>query len=255
MSKSLNLPLLKELLIRDVSARYKGAALGLVWLVLVPTLTLLIYVVLFKYIFKARCDGIDANFHVIIFSGMTFFGMLGDVISRAPTIIAANQNYIKKVVFPVSLLPVVVVCSSLVSFLITYVVLLIFTAISDGVGFGSVAALIIIPPYFIMLLGISMLISAIGVFYKDLQHFSGFLSMLLMYSSPVFYSISAIPIEYRKYAYINPLTLPLELFRGVYFGGEIDWGDYAIFFIISISFFLLGKFVFFKVKGAFADEL
>ena len=250
-----NAPLLKELIIRDVNARYKGATLGVIWLALVPALTLVVYATIFKYIFKAKWIGIDADFYVILFAGMTFFGMLGDVIARAPAIITSNPNYIKKVVFPAEFLPAMLASSALVSFLATYAVLLLFTAISGSFSIGCVLALIIIPPYFVFLLGLAMIISAIGVFYKDLQHFSLFISMLLMYSSPIFYPISAIPEEYQKIAYVNPVTLPVELFRNLYFHTEINWIDYFVFSAIALAVFMAGRIFFHRVKGAFAVEI
>lgn len=253
--RKFNAPLLKELIIRDVGARYKGATIGMVWLALMPTLTLAIYVTIFKYIFKAKWVGIDADFYVILFAGMTFFGMLGDVINRAPAIIASNPNYIKKVIFPVEFLPVMVVGSALISFSATYVVLLIFTTISGSFSVGCIFALIVIPPFLILLLGVAMLVSALGVFYKDLQHFSVFITMLLMYSSPIFYPISAIPEEYRIIIYTNPVTLPVELFRNLYFHTEINWTDYLKLNVLAVAIFFIGGGVFHRVKGAFADEI
>ncbi len=254
-SKKINIYLLKELVIRDVSSRYKGATLGIIWLALVPTLTLLVYATIFKYIFKAKWTGIDADFYVILFSGLTFFGLLGDVINRAPAIITSNPNYIKKVIFPSELLPIMVASSSLVSFFATYAILIFFTAFSGNLSWGCLFALIVVPPYFFLAAGVSMVISAAGVFYKDLQHFSTFITMLLMYSSTVFYPITAVPEQFRNILYANPITLPIEIFRELYFHSYINWSDYLKFSAASLAVYAFGALFFKRVKGAFADEI
>lgn len=254
--------LLFSLAKREIIARYKGSLFGLAWTFMTPLVMLAVYSFVFGDILKVRWHASESNevsgqFALLLFCGLMIFSLFSDVINKAPTIITSNVNYVKKVVFPLGILPVVSILTSTFNFFISFGVWIIVYFIFFGIPSETIILTpIVIMPLLILLNGFSYLLSAIGVFIKDISQITGLVCTALMFLSPVFYPLSSLPDEYVKFAYVNPLTLPIESLRNVAFYGEaIDYRLLTIYLPVSLAFNFFGYFFFNKVRRAFADVI
>ncbi len=189
--------LILQLSKREVSSRYRGSVMGFFWTLLNPLLMLLIYTLIFGYVFKARWGDMnlgDGGFALTLFAGLIVHGMFGECINRAPMLISSNVNYVKKVVFPIEILPWVAIYSAFFHTLMSLLVLLAFNLIINGsIPLTALWLPVVFMPYIIFLVGCLWLFSALGVFLSDIQQLMGVLTTALLFLSPVFYPISALP--------------------------------------------------------------
>lgn len=252
--------LLKQLVKQDIRQKYQGSVLGMLWSFIVPVLMLAIYTFMFSEVFQAKWD-IDTSdkyqFAMMLFCGLSAFNMVGEVMNRATVLIASNANYVKKVIFPLEILPVVVMLSALfnciISFLILFLVKLIIYHNISGTIYLFFVALI---PLIILTTGLGLLISAISVYLKDVGNIISVIVTVLMYMSPVFFPLSSVPESFRVVCGINPMTYIIENFRNVIlYGRTLDWRFYGISCVIALCFYLFGKIVFMRTKEGFADAL
>lgn len=252
--------LLLQLWKRDFAMRYKNGVLGIAWALLNPLLMLALYSFVFVFVFKMRWGaGPDTkgNFVILLFTGLVVHGFFSDFVTRAPLLVTSNVSYVKKVVFPLELLPLVPILSAVVNFVVGMglVALLLFYLQ------GSVPATIIflpfvIGPYALMVLGLSYFLAATGVFVRDLTHLVGILSTIAMFASPVLFPIENVPEDYRSYLYANPLTLIVEQLRAVAILGNMpDWSSMIVYLVAASTVFLLGFGWFQATRKGFADVL
>ena len=252
--------LIWQLLVREIQGRFKGSILGSAWAVLSALIMLALYTFIFGFIFKARwSQGADnpAEFALVLYLGLVLHGVLGESVGRAPHIVMANQAYVKKVAFPLEILTWTVLGSILFQFfaglLVWFVAYLIF------LGDLSVTMLyfpIILLPLIFYSLGVTWLLSSLGVYIRDISQLTGVISMVLLFLCPIFYPISTIPLQYQKFMYLNPLTVIVEQFRNVLLWGKSpDWEPLAISFGISLMVAWLGFVWFQKTRKGFADVL
>lgn len=255
-----NRNLLVQLWKRDFAMRYKNGVLGIAWALLNPLLMLALYSFVFVFVFKMRWGaGPDTkgNFVILLFTGLVVHGFFSEFVTRAPLLVTSNVSYVKKVVFPLELLPLLPLLSAVVNFVvgIGLVVLLLFYLQ------GSVPATIfflpiVIGPYIVMVLGISYFFAATGVFVRDLSYVVGLLSTITMFASPVLFPIENVPEPYRTYLYANPLTLIVEQLREVAILGNMpDWQSLFVYFIAAFIVFFLGFSWFHATRRGFADVL
>lgn len=252
--------LLKQLVKQDIRQKYQGSVLGMLWSFLVPVFMLVIYTFMFSQIFQAKWD-IDTSdkyqFAMMLFCGLSAFNMVGEVMNRSTSLIVSNTNYVKKVIFPLEILPVVMTLSALfnciISFLILFIVkLIIYHSISKTIYLFFPALI----PLVVLTTGIGLLISAISVYLKDLSSLISVIVTILMYMSPVFFPLSSVPDSFRVVCGINPMTYIIENFRNVVlYGRNLDWGFFGISCVSAVCFYLLGKVVFMRTKEGFADVL
>lgn len=255
--------LLLQMTRREVAQRYRGSWLGVSWAVITPLLMLMVYTFVFQSVFQARWPGVvdDANsglhFALNLFAGLILFGFFSDVITRAPGAIVNQPNLVKKVVFPLHLLPWIVVLSAGFQALISLVVLLLGAVLLTG---GIPEHLIYLPVLFLLfvpfVLGLSLAAAALGVFFTDAQHVAALLTAPLMFLSPVFYPVSMLPLWAQEWIYFNPLTLMIELSRAVFL--DSPWPEPSLLIIFGMVSFLtavLGVIVFAKLQRGFADVL
>ena len=253
--------LLLSLLARDIRARYRGSVLGLVWALLNPILLMGVYYFVFNVVFRFRLPelygGRDVPFAGFIFAGIILYFALSEVLTKSPAVIADNSTYVKKVVFPLELLPVVNVLSAGVNFLVALVILLLFLVLS---GYGLSLALLALPllllPYLLLLLGVAWFVSALAVYIRDVTYVAGFLATALMFLSPVFYSLESVPESFRAVMLWNPLTSYVETFRLILLGGQ--WpglGQLLQPWILAVVSAMLGYGFFQRVRHGFADIL
>lgn len=229
--------LLGQLVWRDVASRYRGSFFGLFWSVLHPLLMLAVYTFVFSVVFQARWEIGEGQprtvFAVVLFVGLMVHALLGEVLNRAPTMMLAHVNYVKKVVFPLSILPVVVLGSALINLLISMGVLIVAMALL-GMHFHPtfIAFPLVVMPMLPMLLGLAWGLSALGVYVRDIGQLTGIITTVLLFLSPIFFPIDALPAAYRPLIELNPLTLIIEESRKVLLWGQWpDWlalGRYAL---------------------------
>lgn len=252
--------LIWELVKRDFIGRYKGSIIGVAWSLLHPLLMLAIYTLVFSIAFKARWGDVEESkvaFALVLFSGMIVHGLFAECLNRAPGIIVSQPNYVKKVVFPLEILPWVALCSALLHFLVSLGLLLIFCIFS---GVSLKAPVVFIPvimlPLLLMTLGLTWLFSALGVYLRDIAQGMGVVTTVLMFLSPVFYKTSAFPEDYQILFALNPLTLPIEQLRDVIlWGNAIDWHSWIISFFVGSAICYIGFWWFQKSRRGFSDVL
>lgn len=252
--------LIVSLIKREVAGRYQGSVLGLLWSFFNPVLMLVIYTFVFSVIFKARWPGATdskTEFALVLFAGLMLYNFFAECVNRAPSLILGNVNYVKKVVFPLEVLPCVLLGSACFHFLASLAVWSIFYLVFFGFPPATFALLILLmPPFVLMILGISWLLASLGVYLRDVSQVIGLMTSALMFLSPIFYPLTAIPESYRWLFQINPLTFAIEQARRVMIWGEgMDWMNLLLYTVISMLVAWFGFAWFQKTRKGFADVL
>mgnify|MGYP001761033127 CR=1 FL=1 len=201
---------------------------------------LAVYTIFFSVIFKARWgggSGSKTEFALLLFAGLLVFNLFAECINRAPSLILSNTNYVKKVVFPLEILPFVSLLSALFHTLISLMVWLIAYSLFFGTPHLTALYLpFVLMPFFLFLMGLSWALASLGIFLRDISQFIGPLTTALMFLSPIFFPASAFPENYRHILYINPLTTVVEQAREVLFWGrEPDIFMLGIYWIVTLS--------------------
>ncbi|MFW2440905.1 MAG: ABC transporter permease [Arenicellales bacterium] len=252
--------LILQLAKREVSGRYRGSVMGFFWTLLNPLLMLTIYTLIFGYVFKARWGEMnlgDGGFALTLFCGLIVHGMFAECINRAPVLITSNVNYVKKVVFPIEILPWVVIYAALFHTLMSLVVLSVFSLLVNGsVPLTLLWLPVVFIPYILFLVGCLWLFSALGVFLPDIRQLMGLLTTALLFLSPVFYPISALPKSIQGLIYLNPLTLIIEQTREIFlWGNSPDFKLLFLYSLVAMMIAVIGFVWFQKSRRGFADVL
>jgi len=253
--------LLWQFTLRNVELLHKGSHLGLIWSFLNPLLMLGLYVLVFGYIngnkFGVLPNEGPADFALGVFLGLTFFHFLAEILGISPSIIVGNPNFVKKVVFPLEILPAASVGAALFHMFISMVLVLIsLLAFGHGIGWGALWLPLIILPVVFLCLGIAWFFSALGVFFRDVGQVMQFLTMVLMFSSAVFYSAQSIKPPAWVWMRFNPVLLAIELARdAALWQRPLNFHHFAYLYGAGIGSCYLGHLAFRKMKPAFADVL
>lgn len=252
--------LIMNLIKREVIGRYRGSVMGIMWSFFSPVLMLAVYTFVFSFIFKARWVGgsnSKTEFALVLFAGLMVFNLFAECVNRAPGFVLNNTNYVKKVVFPLEILPWVAVGSATFHMIVSLAVWLLFYFIFLGIPPLSIFLLpLIILPLVLLTLGFSWLLASLGVFLRDVAQIIGVVTTVLLFLSPIFYPIVALPEEYRPFMQINPLTFAVEQARNVMIWGQsVDWGMWLTYSILAIVVAWLGFAWFQKTRKGFADVL
>lgn len=251
--------LLRQLVSRDISQRHKGTWGGVGWLVAQPLLMLAIYTVVFGLIFRPRWEGMDNvwDYALVLFLGKIPYIFMLETVGRAPTLIAAHQNYVKKLTFPIGLLPVMGHFTSFLVVGISFVVWSIFCLIlRHHVPWTLALIPLIYFPLFFQLLGISYFIAALGAYFRDVSQVVQPILFSMMFLSPVFYPVEMSPRWLYPIFVINPLTYPIETSRAVLLGDVgLSLPTWGLHSAIGVAVFLAGRWFFNRVRGGFADVL
>ena len=245
---------------RAILGRYRGTVLGLLWSLVTPLLLLAVYTFVFGTILQVRWvsqSGGNAEFAAILFSGMLVHGILAECLTQASTLIVANPQYVKKVVFPLEALPWVTVISAFFQGVISTGILLAYLFFVQG-GIPWTAVLFPIPLFILAFVCIAAgwLISATAVYLKDIAQMMGLLSTVLFFMAPILYPKTALPVEFQNLLYLNPLTYIIEQFRAVVLWGELpNWNGLALYGIASVAIAWMSLAWFQKTRKGFADVL
>jgi lipopolysaccharide transport system permease protein len=245
---------------REVLGRYRGSALGLLWSFFNPLFMLAVYTFVFSEVFKARWNPASESkteFALVLFSGLIVFNLFAECINRAPSVILSNPNYVKKVVFPLEILPFVTLLSALYHALMSLGVWLAAYLLLFGIPHASALLLpLILLPFLLFIMGLSWVLASLGVFLRDVSQFIGVVVTTLMFLSPIFYPASALPEGYRQLLYLNPLTPVIEMTRDILYWGKLpDFAMLAIYWLATGVIAWLGFAWFQKTRKGFADVL
>lgn len=256
-----NKSLIRNLIHREVAGRYKGSMLGIMWSLVTPIFMLAVYTFVFSVVFKARwgagAEGSRTEFALVLFAGLLVFNLFAECINRAPALVLGNVNYVKKVVFPLEVLPWVTMGSALFHFAVSFGVWLVAYGLLVGVPHWTlILSPLIMAPFVFFVMGLSWALASLGVFLRDVAQFIGVLVQVLMFMTPIFYPASALPERFQALMFLNPLTPPIEMMRDVMYWGHVP----------SLKLWLLGSGValftavigfawFQKTRKGFADVL
>ncbi len=253
--------LLRALVTRDFTARYKGSFAGFAWSLIVPLMMLALYTLVFRAAFQVRWPGnadvSNVDFAAILFSGMIVFNFFAEVMNRSPALVTSSPNYVKKVVFPLEILPWVSVFSALIHFAISFgilVVFLIVAGIYPGPGFFLVP-LIMIPLVF-KVAGLAWIFASLGVYFRDLAQGMAIITNAALFLAPIFYPAENLPAAFQDLIRWNPITLPIVQLRDVLIWGRpIDWWAWGVSLVAGLLIAQIGYWWFQKTRNGFADVL
>lgn len=245
---------------REVLGRYRGSVLGLLWSFFNPLLMLSVYTFVFSTVFNARwgtASESKTEFALILFAGLIIFHLFAECINRAPSLILQNINYVKKVIYPLEILPFVSLLSAFFHTIISLSVWLLAYLIIYGIPHVTVLYLpFILLPFLFLLMGLSWALAALGVYLRDISQIVGVLTTMLMFLSPIFYPITALPEAYRHLVLFNPIASVIEQIRGIlYFGKPPPLDQLAIYWAVTLLAAWAGFFIFQKMRKGFADVI
>ena len=257
-----NRQLIAQMTKREVIGRYKGSVLGLTWSFFNPIFMLVVYTFVFSEIFKSRWGGIGGDdsktqFAVVLFVGLIVLNLFSEVLSRAPGLILSNVNYVKKVVFPIEILPIIAVGVALFHSLISLGVLLSAFALFNGfLHWTAVFAPLVLLPLVIFTSGLAWMLASLGVYLRDVGQFISIITTVLMFLSPVFYPVTAVPERFRSFITANPLTFIIEQAREVLIWGHLpNWMGLIAHTLAATATAWAGYAWFQKTRKGFADVL
>jgi lipopolysaccharide transport system permease protein len=254
-----NRELILQLTSREVLSRYRGSILGLAWSFFNPLLMLAVYTFVFSVVFKAqwRVGGEESktDFAIVLFVGLIIHGLFAECLNRAPGLILSNVNYVKKVVFPLEILPWVAAGSALFHFTVSLAVLLSAQLVLQHVPAWTIVFLpVVLAPLVLATIGLAWFLSSIGVYVRDIGQIIGIFTTVLLFLSPVFYPVDALPENYRILLLFNPLTYVIGDARRVLIWGQApDWAGLMVYACASFVVAWLGFWWFQKTRRGFAD--
>lgn len=256
-----NKALIRNLVKREVVGRYKGSMLGIFWSLANPVVMLVVYTFVFSVVFKARwgAGGSDSKteFALVLFAGLMVFNLFAECINKAPSLILANANYVKKVIFPLEILPWVSMGSALFQFAVSLGVWLVAYTILFGLPHWHVLFLpMVLVPLVLFAMGLSWALASLGVYLRDVGQIIGVLVAMLMFLTPIFYPASSLPPAYQTIVFLNPLTAPIEMVRDLMYWGKFpSMGLLAMSACGALGIAMLGFAWFQKTRKGFADVI
>ena len=240
---------------RDVKLRYKQTLLGVTWVILQPLATAIIFTVIFGNFARLPSDGLP--YILFVFAGLLPWNLFSASLSRAGGSLVGSASLISKVYFPRVLVPLASVGAILIDFLVAFavlVILMIFYRVTPSIRMLTL-------PFFLLLtlltsMGVSLLISALSVYYRDFLFALPFVIQFWTYASPVAYAMSIVPEQWRWVFSLNPAVAFIEGFRWALLGSNgLTWGMVIISALSSIVFFIGGLVVFRRIERGFADVI
>lgn len=243
---------------RDVIGRYRGSFAGLLWSFFNPLLMLAIYTFVFGVIFKSRWNAQTTNhlqYAIVLFAGLNINTLFAECSNRATTLIVDNTNFVKRVVFPLETLPWSAIGSALFHLCVSTIVLMVMVlAINKHIPWTIVLFPIVIVCFLPFVAGISWLLASLGVYLRDLKQVMMIVTTALMFLAPILYPMTAIPVRYRVFMYLNPLTVIAQASQNVLIWGELPrWDHLGLYLVLSCLFAWLAFAWFEQTRKGFAD--
>ncbi|MFW2439120.1 MAG: ABC transporter permease [Arenicellales bacterium] len=245
--------LIRELVLRDIKIRYKRSALGFAWTLANP----LLYLVVFYFVFKIALDINIPRFGVFAFTGILAWGWFQSSLAQSAGAIVSSRELVRSPGFSPAVLPIVIVTSNLVNFLVALVVLLAYQLIvGTGIGWQVWPLPLLIALQFILTLSIAYVIAALNVVFRDVGHLVAVLLHLMFFLTPIFYDASMIPDKFQMFYRLNPMVHFVESYRSVLLNDTgLNWWPIAIIGCFSILLLFIGRALFIKLSFRFAEEI
>ena len=245
--------LLKTSVKKDIRGKYKNSFLGVLWSFLNPLLQIVTYAIIFPLILKNN----EPNYVIFLCTGLIPWTFFSTALNRSSSIIVDNGNIIKKVFFPREILPISMVTSEAINFIISTIIILGFVMFG---GLGLTKYIIFYPliliAQYITVLAISFILSSVTVFLRDIQHFVGVLLQLLFYATPIVYNANSIPENFEWILKYNPMTYIVNAYRDIFYNQvSPDIKSICILIAIMTVITVIGYFIFSKLQKGFAEEL
>ncbi len=252
--------LLWQLVRRNVQERYRGALLGLVWSLLTPLAMLVIYSFVFGYILKVEWNESPpgpGSFSITLFAGLIAFNFFSEVVNQSTNVILGNPNYVKKVLFPLEILPVAKLGEALFHSAASFLILLLGELILlHRIPLTALWLPLVLLPLILLAQGLAWFLAALGVFVRDAPYAVGIGTNVLFFATPIFYPASKLPESLKWLVYLNPLAGAVHHCRQTLVWGEtpdIAWYCYTL--IVAIVMFYFGFWFFERTKRSFADVM
>ena len=245
--------LLKTNIKKDVGGKYKNSFLGVLWSFINPLLQIAVYALVFQIILKSSIE----NYAVYLCCALIPWQYFSNVVIRGAAVIIDNGNIIKKVYFPREILPISLVTSEGVNFLISTIIILIFVLISGiGISINVLWYFLILSIQFLISLGVSFIVSSLTVYFRDLLHLLGVFMQLLFYATPIVYSIKDVPDEIKWLLKLNPMSYLIDEYRNIFYEKiPPSFHNLKIAIIMGIVLCIIGYILFKKLEKRFAEEL
>lgn len=256
-----NRSLLWQFVKRNIAARYRGSMLGLVWSFVQPLMMLCVYTFVFSIVLKAKW-GMDTGdskgaFAIIMFCGMALYNIFAECVAGSCGVVLSNPNLVKKVIFPLEVLPLAQTFSTFILSIVWFILLFLGVIFIYGeLSFTMLLLPLVLIPLFLFTQGISYFVASLGVYVRDTSYVVQVILQILFFMTPIFYPIAIVPKQYRWPLEANPLTILIEQARNVFLYGKLpDWTFLGIAFLISAVVLQLGFVWFSRTKKGFADVL
>ncbi len=245
--------LLKTNIKKEIRGKYKGSWLGVLWTFLNPLLMLAVYAFVFPYILRVNVD----NYTIFMIVALIPWNFFTTAIQSGTGSVVANGNILKKVYFPREIIPISITTSQLVNFLITCIIMAVFIIFS-GVGFSAHALLfpLLVLIQYILILGLTFILSALTVFVRDIDHFVSVILMLGFYATPIVYQGEMLPKKFQIFLKLNPMAQLVEAYRSIlYYHRMPDMTMLVIWGLGSVALLVVGYLIFKKLEKSFVEEL
>lgn len=249
-----------ELARRDILGRYRGASFGLLWSLISPFLMLMIYTFAFGTVMGGRWPQVeegDTSFSIILFAALIVHGFFSECLVKSPTLITANPNFVKRVIFPIDILPWPLVLSALFHTCTTLLVFLVLRLVMDGqVAWTTVFFPLVMLPLVVLCLAMSWFLAALGVYLRDITQVTPLLSLALLFLSTAMMPLSSVPQDYRWIFMLNPLSFIIDQSRAVLLWGELpDWQGLGIYLAVALALVYAARYFFATTRRGFADVI
>ncbi|MDI3534979.1 MAG: lipopolysaccharide transport system permease protein [Thermosediminibacterales bacterium] len=245
--------MLKNLVKKDLRTRYKGSVLGFLWTFVNPLLQLVVFTIVFSTVMRINID----KFYMFLFVALLPWIFFSTSVQVSAGTIIANKDLVKKIYFPKAVLPLSVVTSGLMNLLFSFVIVFIVLIISKiGITINIIYLPLVIFVEYLITLGISLLVSSLNVYFRDLEHILGVLLMGWFYFTPIIYPVEMIPKSYLKLFFLNPITPIIISFRDIlYYGKAPDFVMLGLTLLIGLFTVIFGYNVFKILQKNFAEEI
>ena len=249
-----------ELAKRDVLGRYRGASFGLLWSLISPFLMLMVYTFAFGTVMGSRWPQVGeggTRFSIILFAALIVHGFFAEVLNKAPTLVTANPNFVKRVVFPIDILPWPLVLSALFHAGTTLVVFLAMRLATEGqLAWTTVFFPLVMLPLAVLCLGLGWFLSALGVYLRDISQVTPMLSLAMLFLSTAMMPLDSVPEAYRWVFALNPLSFIIDQARDVLLWQRLpDFAGLARYLALALLLAWAGRYAFARARAGFADVL